>query len=47
MKIIFGTDHYTEFVPIASGFSPKFTFDKTLTINIRFENLNKTYMFIV
>ncbi len=47
MKIVFGSEHYTEYVPIASGINPKFTFDKTITINIRFENLDKAFMCIV
>lgn len=44
---MFGSEHYTEYLPIASGVNPKFTFDKTLSINIKFENLDKTYMSIV
>lgn len=47
MKVIFGSEHYTEYLPIASGVSPKFSFEKVLTINIRFDNLDKTYMSIV
>jgi len=47
MKILFGSENYTDYLPIASGGNPKFTYDKTLSINIRFENLDKTYMSIV
>lgn len=47
MKIVFGSENYTEYVPVASGVCPKFSFEKVLTINIRFENLDKTYMSIV
>jgi len=47
MKIIFGSEQHTEYIPISSGVDPKFTFDKTISINIRFENLDKTYMSIV
>ena len=47
MKIVFGGSQFTEFVPVATGINPKFSFDKLLTVNIRFENLSKTFLTIV